>query len=148
MLLAGAAVAIGVAGCGGKNRGATAPVAGKITVEGHPLQEGSVSFYPDQAKGNHVRQVPMGIIEGGKYEMFYLEKSGVPLGWYKVVVVAYEPPGSRDPRGRPGIPVSRIDKKYNNAETTPLAFEVREDAPPDAYDLALHVKIPSASGSP
>ncbi len=131
-------------GCGRSDHGATAPVSGKITVEGRPLEEGAVSFYPDQAKANHLRQVPSGVVEGGNYEMFYRDKNAVPVGWYKVVVVSYEPPGARDPRGRPGIPVPRIDKKYNNSESTPLALEVVEKAPPGAYDLTLHVKIPSA----
>jgi hypothetical protein len=112
------------------------PVAGRVLVNGQPLQgkSGVVLFKPDASKGG------AGLLEGGgpidregNYRASTKGKPGVPPGWYRVVVSVNEPNADRDvpPRG------TALHPRYSSAVTTPLAVEVVADPPPGAYDLDL-----------
>lgn len=119
-----------VAGCGGEGE-KLAPVVGKVTVNGKPLASGTVSFRPDQ--GNKSQHQPNGVIDAeGNYEMTVPPgKKGVPPGWYKVVVMAYDDP-------QPGKPLkSFIDMKFSDEKTTPLKLEVVDNPETGRYDLKL-----------
>ena len=128
-LLTGAAVI--VAGC---DRGEKlAPVAGKVLVDGKPVTTGSVSFRPDASKGNTSLHQPTGAIDSeGNYELLVPPaRKGAPLGWYKVVVTAFDNP-------TPGKPLkSFVDMKYAEESTTTLTIEVVANPEPGRYDLKL-----------
>jgi hypothetical protein len=122
-----------VAGCGIGGGEKLAPVAGKVTVDGKLLTTGTVSLRPDGSQGNKSQHQPNGAIDAeGNYELLVPPaKKGAPLGWYKVVVFAYDDP-------QPGKPLkSFIDMKYSDEKTTPLRFEVIENPEPGRYDLKL-----------
>ena len=109
-----------------------APVAGKVTLDGQPLQTGSVTFKPDAARGNASQHQPTSAIDAdGHYELSVPpERKGAPPGWYQVVVTAYDNP-------RPGRLKTLIDVKYQDEKTTPLKIEVIENPEPGRYDLKL-----------
>jgi hypothetical protein len=116
------------------------PVVGNVYLDGKPLAGGTVSFRPDAAKGNSVKHEPAGEIDDqGNYTLFTAGKEGAPPGWYKVAVVANEPPDaqSADPYA-PGK--SRIPAHYRNIATSDLIIEVVEKPDANAYDLPLKSK--------
>jgi len=124
-----------LAGCGGGPK----PIAvqGKVTLGDQPLPpnaEGTVTFYPDAAKGNKAKlqYPPLGTIKDGKYSVGSGKQEGTPAGWYKVTVTAIIP--SKEPYG---VPTSLINEQFNSPEKTPLGVEVKPDAAPGAYDLKV-----------
>jgi hypothetical protein len=130
------AMALALTGCRGDpyNLGPRAPVRGQVLVGDKPLPNGIVTFIPDTARNNKSPHQPSANINDGKYELFTVGEAQAPLGWYKVVVMAYE----QDDKGRrPLVPKRLIPAKYEDAKTTPLAVEVVENAPAKAYDLTL-----------
>jgi hypothetical protein len=134
LLVGGALLAI--CGCG-EAPSDLIPVGGIVTLDGQPLTTGTVSLRADRAQGNTTPHQPTGRIDPqGRFEVFTTEKPGAPPGWYKVVVFASS---QADERGQvhPGMPQSLIDTRYNDPDRTPLAFEVRTNAAPAAYDLPL-----------
>jgi hypothetical protein len=111
-----------------------APVTGKVTVDGQPLTTGSVSFRPDASQGNTSQHQPNGAIDGqGNFELWLPpSKKGAPLGWYKVVITAYDDP-------QPGKPLkSFIDMKYSDEKTTTLTVEVVAKSEAGRYDFKLN----------
>ncbi len=112
------------------------PVSGKVTVGGQPLAKGTVTFHPDESKGNKAKLAspPVGDIENGEYKVGAGKEQGVPPGWYKVTVYATVP---SDPKDEYSEPMSLISETYNSPETTTLSVEVKPNAPPGAYDLVL-----------
>jgi hypothetical protein len=132
--------------CGSSETGIHVPVRGSVRLDGQPVTDGLVTFYPDQAKGNpRITPFPAEIEKDGSYQLRAEHQQGIPLGWYKVVVQAPKPPRNdavrRDPRTRkpipPKPPVWIIDAKYTQLHTTPLSVEVVQVPPPGAYDLPL-----------
>lgn len=114
------------------------PVAGRVTLRGKPATEGSISFRPDVNKANASLHHPTGRIESdGTYRLYIRERAGAPAGWYKVVVFVNEPIVDERGRAHPGMPQSLIDRRYNRPSDTPLAVEVKADAPPGSYDFDL-----------
>lgn len=131
VLLFGSA-GVAMVGCTGGGE-SLAPVAGKVTVAGKPLKTGSVSFRPDVSKGNKSMHQPNGAIDAeGNFVLFVPpDRKGAPLGWYKVVVSAFDDPW-------PGKPLkSFVDMKYADEKTTPLTVEVIATPEPGRYDLKL-----------
>lgn len=119
------------AGCKGEEP--VPAVAGTVTVNGRPVPGGTVTFYPDAAKGNASPHLPTGVIEAdGRFEVCLPEaRKGAPPGWYRVVVFAADDP-------QPGKPVRFfVHKKYTDRGTTPLSVEVVANPEPGRYDLKL-----------
>src|SRR5262245_43597964 len=83
LVLAGAWLALGPAGCGDPSGvGRTVPVVGKVTVAGRPVKAGTVSFRPDKSKGNTAAHEPYGEIDSeGNYKLFTGTKKAAPVGW-------------------------------------------------------------------
>jgi hypothetical protein len=117
--------------------GKRAPVRGRITVDGAPLRTGIVTFHPDVSRGNTSPHQPSANIDkDGNYALFTVGEAQAPLGWYKVVVLAYE--RDDDVKGkRPDEPKRLVAAAYEDMKTTPLSREVIEGAPPGTYDLQL-----------
>jgi hypothetical protein len=130
VLCCAAACAWGVAGCSDSGVGKLVRVVGKVTVNGKPLANGSVSFRPDQAKGNTSVYEPAGDIDAGTYELYTATRQGAPPGWYKVLVVSAEP-GVYPPKKL------YADAKYADLATSGLNIEVVDNAPEGHYDLKL-----------
>jgi len=114
------------------------PVAGRITLRGKPVSEGSISFRPDANLANASLHHPTGRIEpDGSYRLYIREREGAPAGWYKVIVFVNEPIVDEQGRAHPGMPKSLIDRRYNRPGDTPLAVEVKPEAPQGSYDFDL-----------
>ncbi len=120
-------------GCGGSGSSVT----GKVTVGGKALNTGTVVYKPNKAKGNTSLQEAIGEIDDqGNYTLKVGGKTGVPPGWYKVVVNATEPV-STDPAMMGKLPKSLVNAKYNLENTSDLEKEVVASPPAGAYDLPL-----------
>jgi len=113
-------------------------VAGYVKVGGTPLPIGTVTFHPDEARGNKLKEKPFGVIsQDGSYKVLTGGQEGIPLGWYKVTVQPTGMPKEMPPPGQPmpkGIP---FNPKYQKPETSGIAFEVVENPKQGAYDIEL-----------
>jgi hypothetical protein len=136
-----------LAGCGPRFK--LYPVSGAVMVDSQPLTHFRLSFIPDVAKGNTTPVSAGARIVQGRYEAQTLaaQKSdggdGVPLGWYKVIVVLL-----------PGDPPPNFDPNCTDVNKTPLSVEVVANPEPGHYDLKLargkgaKPETPSDRGSP
>ncbi|MGL4550733.1 MAG: hypothetical protein ACRC33_06060 [Gemmataceae bacterium] len=110
-----------------------APVSGVITAAGKAVPSGTVTFYPDGAKGNKSAHQPNGVLDAdGRFEMYVPpDRKGAPPGAYRIVVYAVDDP-------QPGKPNKYFaHRKYADLTTTPLRVEVVEKPEPGRYDLKL-----------
>jgi hypothetical protein len=120
-------------GCGGPP---LIPVSGKVLLDGQALTSGSVTFKPDESKGNTSKVEPIGkIAEDGTYTLETNGKPGAPPGAYKVLVFAQGPPVN--PKDPYSLTKQIINKKYVQEATTDLSVTVVANAAPDAYDLKV-----------
>ncbi len=126
-------IAVMMFGCGGKDDiGKTYPVEGKVMLDKETLNEGTVTFHPDTAKGNTSRQIAVGNVNGGKFKMSTGVKEGVLPGHYKVTIHATV---SSNPKDEYAVPKSIINEKFNAADRTPLTAEVKEGGGPYEYTV-------------
>src|SRR5262245_14795346 len=98
-----------VVGCA-KSTPATAPVKGKVTLNGQPLTSGTVITIPEAGRGARGE-----IGADGSFELqtFEKKKDGAVIGSHKVGVVAVMV-GGKGPEG--GYGKSLIPSRYNNPE--------------------------------
>lgn len=138
------AVFVGLAlvlGCGKDNP--MSSVSGKVTVDGKPLSGGSVSFIPDVPPGEEgIKEASKAATSGlsagsigsdGTYKIYTAGKEGAPLGKYKVTVS----PRMAPPPDATEAPPLEFDKKYSDAQKTPLRKEVVASPKAGDYDLKL-----------
>lgn len=119
-----------VAGCGGESKN-TIKVSGNVTVEGAPVEKGSITFVP--ADGNTTSAG--GVIVDGKYT------ADVPPGEKKVMVLGTKVVGTE--LVLEGVPDSGTRDKlkttthsnYNAATTTPLSATISEPIENLDFDL-------------
>ncbi|HJT79355.1 MAG TPA: hypothetical protein VJ739_19320 [Gemmataceae bacterium] len=123
-------------------------MSGKVTVDGRPLEQGTVTFIPNKARGNWSRSRPSASIKNGAYEVWTRGKVGAPPGWYRVVVdgfVASQRHGLRSYVLTPGdsgeakgswVPSPDPASHFSNYDQ-PLAIEVTASGDEPAYDLQL-----------
>jgi hypothetical protein len=129
-------------GCGDAVGVPTVPVAGRITVDGEPLTGGTatVEFRADKSRGNQTPYTPVGHVNSdGTYTLVTSGKKGAPLGWYVVVVAAYErPKGDKRHNFTPAKNYRLlINRKYGDPKTSGLKIEVVQEPAPGQYDLKL-----------
>jgi hypothetical protein len=107
-VLAGAVL---LAGCGN----GLASASGTVTVDGKPLESGTVTFHPDDGG-----PTPYGTVSNGKFTVNTGQDAGLKRGSYKVTVSArtIPEPGSNE-TGQDLTP-----PKYAKPDTTPLTAEV------------------------
>lgn len=121
-------------GCGGK---VAIPVTGKVLLGGQPLQvkapeTATVNFHPDAGKGNTAKALGVGEVnEQGTYT---LTGGGLAPGWYKVTVTYGKPANPKNPYS---VPVPLLAAAYGSPTKTPLAVEVKDGNPAEAYDLPV-----------
>jgi hypothetical protein len=133
-------------GCTGRAErdGPGVPVTGKVLVEGELLRSGSVLYIPDLKKDNRSPVRPAGQIdENGSYTLSAEGKRNIPLGWYLVVVQAFEPVPKDGKVGRSLRVRGRtlVNSTYSRPETSGLRIEVTENAAPEAYNLNLNLNL-------
>jgi hypothetical protein len=111
-------------GCGGSEGAMPSliPVEGMVKVGNDPLKTGSISFNPDNNKGNQSKHVGVGTITDGKFTLTTNGKVGVPAGAYKVSIVSTV---SSNPKDEYAVPKSLINTKYNNADSSGLTADVK-----------------------
>ena len=108
-------------------------VTGKVTIDGKPATEGGVT-YRDVATG--LQQFAGGIAPDGTYSIRNRREEGLPPGQYHVTVLVTETPKAVSGE-TVALPKSISNQKFFNPKTTPFKIEVKADAPPGAYDLAV-----------
>jgi len=115
-----------LAGCGGK----PATVSGVVTLDGKPLERGSVGFTP-VAGGMRAA----GVIDGdGSYTLSTNRDAGLEIGEYAVTVVSREP-GPENAQGPP-MPGPYITPQHYSVESTSgLKFNVAGGS--NTIDIAL-----------
>lgn len=112
-------------GCGNDRMG----VSGTVTVDGQPLQTGTINFRP--AEGTSGNSAGAGIIDG-KYEV--LSDKGIKPGTYKVTIQGFRQTGRKVRDAQMGM----VD------ETIPIGFkeagqlEVTVDSGNTTHDFELH----------
>jgi hypothetical protein len=126
---------------GGCDRGPTLKrVRGKVTLaDGRPVHNGTVTLYPDAAKGNKSQELPVGQVdEQGVYTVMTGPREGAPPGWYRVAISAAE---KMDPNN---LYVTKwlIHEKYTNPETSRLTMEVVDKPEPGRYDFQVEPHLP------
>ena len=128
-------VLFGVCGCGkvDKNLAPTAPVTGKVTYNGEPLPDGSITTRP-QLDGDFGKMEARpkihpanGKIQNGEFELStFGSGDGATIGTHKVLI------GRRDPSGMTPL----IPPYYGDENTTPLTMEVTVEGPNEfTFDL-------------
>jgi hypothetical protein len=120
-----------VPGCGGPSI-SVVPVSGKVTVDGHPVTAGNVSYVPVGKEG--APALSAGQIESdGSYTIHTGGKTGAPVGKYKVTVT----PSMVPTPGATKMPEAPFNHKFRDPQQTPIAIEVTANAAAGAYDLKL-----------
>jgi hypothetical protein len=117
-----------LAGCGQ----AMSEVSGKVTVDGTPIDEGTISFYPADKKS----QPAGGKIKDGMYSV------QVPRGAMKVVISKPKVTGHKklypdDPKSKE-YPVTKEDlpPKYSDREKTELKLDVTGGSQEKNWELS------------
>lgn len=113
-------------GCGSKEvLPETAPVSGTVTLNGKPLKNGTVTFHPEEGKGNPGYGE---IREDGTFDLTTYElRDGAVLGRHKVTIEVFEAaPGGPPPLPGTESKISTVPRKYASPETSPLRFEVKQ----------------------
>lgn len=133
---------IGCLGCTSAGNSAsmerTVPVSGKIALDGKPLKNATIMFWPLKEKGNESTSQPYAEADAqGNYQLILGvgddKRDGSPLGWYRVVVEAFEAPKA----GLDIPPRLLSPEKYADPLSSPLVVEVVENPAPRAYELNL-----------
>ena len=106
----------GLSGCG-KSRGfETAPVSGKVTLDGQPITKGTVTFVP--RKGKTARG---SISEDGSFTLgTYSNADGAIIGDQRVVIVSHEGGMEEDT-----TPKYRVPRRYGSPGSSGLTFDVQ-----------------------
>jgi hypothetical protein len=109
-----AAVLLVLPGCG--SRGPTGDVAGKLTLQGKPVTQGSVVFF--EAAG-----VPVGVADLDDAGEFRLSHS-LPVGTYLVAFHFDDGAVAGAPDTGPDVPAPQVPGKYWDENTSGLVVDV------------------------
>lgn len=113
-----------LAGCGGGNGLTTAPVKGKVLVNGQPLSHGTISFRPEAGSPATGEIRPDGTFTLTTFK----PGDGAIVGTHEVLVVATERDAGTIPPPQPGEEVvmgkSIIPQKYTSFSTSGLTADV------------------------
>jgi len=102
------------------------PVTGKVTFQGNPLADASISFvFADEDIKKPARVRPAARTdEQGEYSLAWNELDGAPAGNYQIMIIAFKPGTDGDSEVKPE---SLIPEKYNSPKTSGLTAAVTED---------------------
>lgn len=141
-----------LAGCGSRLQ----PAGGKILVDGNPVKEGTVMFYPV----NKGRPATARIMEDGSFTLsFERPGDGLPPGEYRVVIVAdiwkegqksaaqaydeanLKRQGIQDTSTNAGgVLIHVVPPEYNDIITTPLTQKVESSREPQHFVFDISSK--------
>ena len=128
MLLLTIGLIVGLTGCGQDTGPALGNVTGTVTLDGKPLPEASVTFYP----ADDGRPSQGTTDENGKYTLrFTGTKEGAMVGQHSVQVEVGVPMGESDTPPAPKGP--QLPAKYN--KNTELTAEVKRGSNTIDFDL-------------
>jgi hypothetical protein len=124
-----------IAGCGQGNRAA---VSGMVTLDGKPIEQGAITFFP--APGNKGPSAG-GTITNGRYDV--ASAKGVAIGANKVMISSVQPTGRKIPSAGTNYDerLEAVPAKYNN-ETT-LTCDVQPGK--NEFNFELQGRIPIES---
>ncbi len=107
------------------------PVRGTVTLDGKPVDDGSVSFQPPDGNG----PTAGASVKAGQFEVL----TGLKPGTYKVTVRGVVKTGRQQPAGPPLPPGTMIDEMVMYPPTgqnpEPVTVEVKVGEPPLTFDL-------------
>ncbi len=115
LVLAGA---LALVGCGDDGK---AVVKGRVTLDGEPVPNGIVQFFPEDKKSPSGKP---GIIENGTYTA-----SGVPIGKVRVVVNSSQVVGKKKADEKPESPMVDVHKEMIPAKYHSPSILVKEIKP-------------------
>lgn len=116
-----------VAGCSSSPQFETAQAAGRVTLDGKPVTQGSVVFTPPQgwpARGE--------LDAEGRFTLSTYETGdGAILGQHEIVVIAQSGPDPSEHFERPPPAPTKwlIPERYGSRTTSGLTYEVHKDQP-------------------
>jgi hypothetical protein len=126
-------VVAATAGCRNANELDTAPVSGRVLLNGKPLSTGTVTFVPNRGR------VAKGDIQSdGTFELStYRSHDGAIVGSHKAAVLVLRP--NIDPAVGPehDKPIMMIPPRYATAEESGLKYEVKSGHD-NNFTLELH----------
>lgn len=126
-----------LAGCGGssdvKPIANLVPCQGTVTLDGKPLEQGTIFFAPVDEKTG---QSAVGAIKAGNFDVSTtVSAPGVVAGKYKVRIDSYEIVQLKPGEMSTTLPPSLIPARYNNIATSGLEVEVAKGMPPIKLEL-------------
>lgn len=125
LLVAACYLMLAAAGCGG---GHGASVTGRVTLDGKPLDTGTVTFHPEDEGPTAYG----GIHPDGSYQVKTGTQQGLPPGEYRVTVMASTEP----PTDGPSVPGEMITPpRYADPAQSGLRCTVERGA--NQYDIPL-----------
>jgi predicted small lipoprotein YifL len=128
-VIAGACVTL--AGCGQKNP-LTAPVKGKVALNGQPLKSGNVITLPSNGRGAHGA-----ITSDGSFELgTFTKDDGAIIDTHKVAVVALVDGVRTEPEGGAKL---LVPERYANPQSSGLTIEVKAG---EVNELTLDLTSP------
>jgi hypothetical protein len=127
------AIVAATAGCRNANELDTAPVSGRVVLNGKPLSRGSVTFVPNRGRVANGDIQPDGTFELSTYR----SGDGAIVGSHKAAVLILRP--DIDPAVGPerDKPLMLIPPRYATAEESGLKYEVKAGQNND-FTLELH----------
>ncbi len=105
-------------GCGGSDKPLTAPVVGKVTLDGKPLKGAVVTFWPKAAKTNPSAGITG---ESGEYRLAGANDGAAP-GSYKVTVQYYTKPDGTPADTSDGIDVQQLVMQGQAQQVLPESY--------------------------
>jgi hypothetical protein len=134
-----------VSGCGGSSKTVLVPASGTVTLGESAMTSGTVTFHPDESKGNTEKLSPTGMIDGsGNYNLTTDGRDGAPVGWYKVTVtqgMSMSMPSDSAVVTDPTKSLankSSLNSKYQSAATSGISIEVLASQPQGGYTIKLY----------
>jgi hypothetical protein len=125
-------------GCSGSSSLHTIPVRGRVTYNGQPVTQGTVTFLPREPAADAPRRPATGVIQpDGTYRLATLSpEDGAAPGEYQVVIVSITSGPSPETPEAPEV--WAIPKQYGNPMQTNLQATIPADAKgPLEFDFAL-----------
>ncbi len=128
---------IGILGCGSSGRERVI-VSGKVSFNGQPVKTGQIRFFPDTQVDSPTSGA---YIVDGRYTAD--SKGGVPVGKFRVEILAFEPPKAPNPNAPPIVAemASRqigkqfLPEKFNT--NSDLSLSIQTGSSPITQDFEL-----------
>lgn len=131
--LAAVTLSVAVSGCSGEPHVSTAPVQGKVTYDGKPVEKGEVLFVSETGFA-----ASAALDSEGRYALASQYGRGIPPGKYKVAISpppAKQVPGSDPPAALSAKDFPDIPKKYWTTDGSGLTASVTQQSKDFDFEL-------------